>query len=371
MVFAKPHEMGIDPVRLQAAYDLAKSWTQSDAIPAIGIALGRKGKLLEPYLVGRQKPVKDSPALRPDALFLIASITKPLTVGAAMVLVERGKLSLGDRVSQHVPAFTGDGRDDIRILHVMTHTSGLPDMVKDNEELRKQHKPLPAFIEAICREPLLFLAGTKVNYQSTGSALLAEIVHQVSGRKLPEFLKKELFEPLGMNDTSLGWDPAKKDRIAAIRVPPEMEGKNWNWNSPYWLGFGAPWGGLITSPADLSRYLQMMWNGGKLGETHLFSSATVQAMTTNQLECQPRVPEEDRRCKPWGLGWRLNWPGHPASFGDLLSRHAFGHAGATGTVCWVDPAVDGYCALFTTQPDDPEKRMLTRLSNMVRSSFLP
>jgi CubicO group peptidase (beta-lactamase class C family) len=367
---AKPAEIGFDPVRLQRAFDMLKHWADADKIPGAGLCVGRKGKMLEPLLVGKQKPGKDGPAIRKDALFLIASITKPVTVGAAMMLVERGELALEDAVKRYLPKFTGEGRDDVQIRHLMTHTSGLPDMVKDNEELRKKHSPLSAFAEATYKELLLFPPGTKVSYQSMGTNLLAEIVHQIAGRSLAEFLRKEVFEPLAMNDTSLGWDPAKKERIAAIRVAPELEGKDWNWNSPYWLALGVPWGGMITSPADFARYCQMMLNGGSLDGVRILSPAAVRAMTTNQLAFMPKIPDEDRRSKPWGLGWRLNWPGHSSNFGDLLGTRAFGHWGATGTVCWIDPETEAFCILFTTQPQEPEGRFLARLCNVVCAAMV-
>ncbi len=367
---AKPVEIGVDQARFQKVIDLVRNFAETDQVPSIGVCVGRKGKVIEPALFGRQRLAKESPPIRKDALFLIASITKPVTVGAAMMLLERGLISLEDRVKKFVPKFTGDGRDDITVRHVMTHTSGLPDMVTPNEELRKAHKPFAAFVDAICVEPLLSPPGTKMSYQSMGTALVAEIVHQVAGVAIADFLKKEVFTPLKMYDTSLGWDPAKKDRIAEVRVPPELEGKDWNWNSPYWLGFGAPWGGLITSPADFARYCLMMLNGGTLDGARIFGVPTVRAMTTNQLTAMSQVPEEDRRSRPWGLGWRLNWPGQSATFCDLLGPRAFGHGGATGTVCWLDPDVEAFCIIFTTQPQQTENRLLARLSNAISASFV-
>ncbi|MCE9534660.1 MAG: beta-lactamase family protein [Planctomycetes bacterium] len=367
---AKPADIGFDPAQLQRAFDLLRGWAETGKLPGAGLCVGRKGKMLEPLLVGHQRPGKDAPAIRKDALFLIASITKPVAVGAVMMLVERGLLSLEDPVKRYLPKFAGDGRDEILVRHLMTHTSGLPDMVKSNTELRKGHKPFADFIEAIYQEPLLFPVGTKVSYQSMGTALLGEIVHQIAGSSLPAFLRKEVFEPLKMMDTSLGWEAAKKDRIAAIQVPAEMEGVDWNWNSPYWLGFGAPWGGMVTSPADFARYCQMMLNGGTLDGVRIFGPATVRAMTMNQLAVMMKVPEEDRRCKPWGLGWRLNWPGHSANFGDLLGPRAYGHWGATGTVCWIDPDAEAFCILFTTQPQEPEGKFLSRLCNAVAAALV-
>ncbi len=192
----------------------------------------------------------------------------------------------------------------------------------------------------------------------------------VTGVCLPEFLRAEVFEPLGMADTSLGWQPEKRERIAAIRISPEQERTDWNWNTPYWLGFGAPWGGLVTSPGDFARFCQMMLNGGELDGTRVLSRAAVRAMTANQLDAMPGVPEEERRCRPWGLGWRLNWPGHSANFGDLLGPRAYGHWGATGTLCWIDPDADAFCILFTTRPQEAEQgRYLARVSNAVAAAL--
>ncbi len=319
---ARPERDGFDPLRLQRAYDLLQRLGQGGQA-ACGRSVRRpQGTIHRAAVLRRHNPEADAPPLRKDALFLIASITKPVTVSAVMMLVERGELTLEDKVSAIVPRFRGHGKEEIQVRHLMTHTSGLPDMVADNEKLRKGHQPFAAFVDAVCKERLLFPPGTKVSYQSMGTALLGEIVHQVTGRTLPEFLRKEIFEPLGMNDTSLGWQPAKKERIAALRTLAELRHADWYWNSPYWLGFGAPWGGLITSPADFARFCQMMLNGGVLGDGRILSPTTVRAMTMNQLASMPLVPEEERRCRPWGLGWRLNWPGHSANFGDLLGPRA-------------------------------------------------
>ena len=93
-------------------------------------------------------------------------------------------------------------------------------------------------------------------------------------------------------------------------------------------------------------------------------------MTTNQLQSMAAVPEADRRTRPWGLGWRLNWPGHSANFGDLLGPRTFGHWGATGTLTWIDPDADAFLVLFTTQPQEPEGRYLARISNMVCAAMI-
>lgn len=359
--FAKSAEIGFDPIRLQRAFDLLKKWANADQVPAAGVCVGRRGKAIEPVFAGQANN---------DSLFLVASLSKPVAVAAAMILVERGLIALDDRVAGFVPKFAANGKKDVRIRHLMTHTSGLPDMPPDNLMLRREQKPLSAFIDSTCRLPLLFEPGTKVNYQSMGTAMLGEVLHQVSGSALPEFLAKEVFAPLGMTDTSLGWNPAKKDRIVPVRLPKNATAHENVWNTPYWLGFGAPWGGLITSPADYARFCLAMLGGGKLGDARILGSMTVRAMTSNQLDGMPKMSEDERRCRPWGLGWRLNWPAHSANFGDLLGPSSFGHWGATGTLAWCDPETDSFAVLLTTQPQEPDGRFLARLSNAICAAIV-
>jgi CubicO group peptidase (beta-lactamase class C family) len=367
---ATPDELGFAPARLQRAFDLLTEWTRTDKVPAAAVCVGRGGKMLEPRFFGRQRLDAGSRPLRKDALFLTASITKPVTATAVMILVERGKLALGDRVADYVPRFAQNGKQDVQVRHLLTHTSGLPDMLPNNEALRAAHQPLATFINETCLQPLAFPPGTKVSYQSTGFAMMAELVHQLSGMTLADFLRKEIFGPLGMTDTSLGWEVNKQDRIAQVRVTPEAAKTNWNWNTAYWLGFGAPWGGMVTSPAEFARFCGMMLGQGTVENVRILSPATVRAMTINQFLGMPLAPEEERRCRPWGLGWRLNWPAHSHNFGDLLGPRTYGHWGATGTLVWLDPDSQVFCILFTTQPQDEEERFLGRLSNAVAAAFI-
>ncbi len=363
-----PATLGFDPARLRQADTLLQRWVERDTVPAAALVVGRHGQMLPPRLYGRQRAEATAPALRADALFLVASITKPVTATAGMLVVERGLIALNDRVADYLPNFARNGKQDVRILHLLTHTSGLPDMLPDNLRLRREHQPLSAFFERTCRLAPSLRPGTAVNYQSMGFLVLAELVHQVSGRLLPDFLTQEIFTPLRMADTSLGIAGPRRDRVAALRTPPEQEA-DWGWNSAYWLGLGVPWGGLVTSPADLARFCLMLLGGGSLDGTRILSAATVRTMTTNQLAVQPDVPEADRRCRPWGLGWRLNWPGQPSSFGDLLGPRSYGHWGATGTLCWLDPDAAAFCIVLTTQPLEADGRLLTHVSNIVASAL--
>ena len=136
----EPARIGWVPDRLERAYALLERWTRAGQVPAAALCVGRREGIVAPRVFGRQRPDGDAP-LQPDALFLVASITKPVTVTAVMMLVERGELALEDRVTEYVPPFGQNGKADVQIRHLMTHTSGLPDMLPNNAALRAAHAP--------------------------------------------------------------------------------------------------------------------------------------------------------------------------------------------------------------------------------------
>ena len=362
--------------RWQNVREFARQLCESDQLPALALALVHNGQTTGVAHFGRQGVDLASPPLRDDAIFLIASLTKPIVAMVTLLLVERGQLALADRVVQFIPEFDGADKRTITIRHLLSHTSGLPDMLPNNRALRASRSPLEAFVRGTCGVTLDFPPGRGVQYQSKGYALLGEIIHRVSGVPCAEFLRREIFEPLGMHDTALGtpaewWEgedgrEPKVARIAEIRVPPEQQGgDDWNWNSRYWRSLGAPWGGLLSTPHDLLIFCRMMLRGGTYGNVRLFSPATVETATSNQLECLPDLPESDRRSRAWGFGWRLNWAAHGSCFGDLLSPRAYGHWGATGTLFWIDPARDAAAVILTTQPMTRDAPHLTRLTNLI------
>ena len=145
-----------------------------------------------------------------DSMFLLGSITKPLTAAAVMVLVDRGELKLFDAAVKVLPEFSDGPRKDITIEQLLTHTSGLPDQLENNNELRAQHAPLSEFVKGAVHTPLLFAPGTKYHYQSMGILLAAEIVERVTKTVLPDFLQQHVFTPLGMSRTVLGLGRFKK-----------------------------------------------------------------------------------------------------------------------------------------------------------------
>ncbi|MBI4553312.1 MAG: beta-lactamase family protein, partial [Candidatus Latescibacteria bacterium] len=213
---------------------------------------------------------------------------------------------------------------------------------------------------------LLFEPGTNISYQSAGIAILGEIVWRVTGTPLPEFLRREVFEPLGMADTALGVRPEMLGRIPEIRLPDDLIEADWGWNKPYWRAFGAPWGGMFSTVRDMSVFCQTFLSGGAYGGVRVFDPATVRAMTTDQTALMDRLPAEVKQKEAWGLGWRLNRP--ETAFGTGLSPRTFGHYGATGTVVWAAPDTGLSCAIFTTQPSLCESGEFRQCAGMIREA---
>lgn len=281
--------------------------------------------------------------------FLLASITKPMTATAVMILHDRNALSLADPVRRFIPEFSGGGRDSITIKHLLTHTSGLPDMLPENEALRRAHAPLAEFVAGACKTPLLFKPGTQVKYQSMGLLLAAEIVERITGTRLRDFLHKEVFDPLRMAQTSLGLGGRA---IASTALCQVSGNDDWNWNSPYWRDLGAPWGGAHASAADVAKFCRAFLRPA----SSILKPATAAAMVKNQTEGLNQ---------PWGLGWKVQ----PGGFGKACSAETFGHDGSTGTLAWADLARDLTFVLLTTRPAAEDREHLLRaVSDLVSES---
>lgn len=270
------------------------------------------------------------PGTKIETAFLLASITKPMTAAAVMVLADRGDLRLEDRVDRFIPEFRDGDRALVTVKHLLTHTSGLPDMLPENEELRRRHAPLADFVALTCRTPLLFKPGTRVKYQSMGYLLAAEIAERITRKPFREFIKEVVFDPLGMNSSSLGLGGRTISETARCEV---SGNDDWNWNSPYWRDLGAPWGGAHAPAKDVAKFLGYFLKP----DGRVVKRETAAQMVMNQ---------NDGLNEPWEIGFSVK----PASFGRGCSGATFGHYGSTGTLAWADPQKDMVFVLLTTRP---------------------
>ena len=189
---------------LSRASSILQSEIDTGRITAASLLVARKKNIVLSTGFGHLHPNPKSAEVKPDSIFLLASITKPVTACALLILVDRGEISLNDPVSHYLPEFQGVERNKILVRHLLSHISGMPDMLPQNTELRRAHAPLSEFVQGALTTPLLYTPGTDFRYQSKGILLAAEIVERVTGKRLRDFEKEEIFTPLGMNHSALG-----------------------------------------------------------------------------------------------------------------------------------------------------------------------
>ncbi|MBT4101582.1 MAG: beta-lactamase family protein [Gemmatimonadetes bacterium] len=351
-----PAAAGFEPTRLETAYDLVARWIAQGDVAGAVVAIARNGVMLESRAFGqrqwRRQPLR---AMSADDVFLVASVTKPVTAAALMGQIALGGATLQDRVVDHLPDFSGPEREYIRLIHLLTHTSGLPDILAENEPLREAHAPMSEFVDGTCRTPLLFKAGEQVKYQSMGTLLAGEIASRLAGRSLPDLMSMTLFEPTGMASSILGYRHDLDDRVAAVQLPDGVEdATDWHWNSDYWRSFGAPWGGMHSTATDLLQWLQLFLDDDP---QDLLGSNVCAQMLADQTSQVVGLNKADQQKNRWGLGWRVG------AFGAHGSPRAFSHGGATGTLVGADPETGLTCVLLTTCPSAPLQRLLTSIQD--------
>ena len=361
----------LDPARVAAAFDHLRGEVDSGFLPAVSATVYHRGSRVAAFHGGHCDPQTRARPVREDTQFLIASLTKPVVCAAAMLLVEEGRFSLDEPVCLYVPEFTGQGKEDTLIRHLLTHTSGLPDQLPEGTELRRRQASRAEFVRAVCACTPLFPPGRGIRYQSMGILMLAEIMERVTGEAVANILLERLLRPLGMGRSVLGMPPAGVEATALV-LPPSFEPGSpdygADWNTEYWRSFGSPWGGLHSTADDLGAFLHHMLG---LGPGPL-STATRRAMRRCQTDLIPDIPEAERRAQRWGLGWMLG----SRLFGSLVSRETFGHVGATGTLFWADPATGLATVLLTTQPricrdaTRPVRDVYGRYSNAIAAAVL-
>jgi CubicO group peptidase (beta-lactamase class C family) len=276
-----------------------------------------------------------------NAMFLLGSISKPITMTALMTFFDKGAFKLNDPVKKFLPTFTGDGRDEVTMRHLLSHVSGLPDQLLENDALRKSHAPLSEFVEHAIRAPLQFSPGSKYQYSSMGILLAARVAELLSGADILTLVDRVVFQPLEMKHSAQGLGRFKLDdflpvqtEFAAIEAGGgDPNAKDWDWNSPYWRKLGAPWGGTHASAPDIARFLgEFLYQKGTVVKPE-----TARLMTTNHNRSgQP----------PRGLGLNVGKPAGSTG----CSEKTFGHTGSTGTIAWADPASETICIVLTSLP---------------------
>ncbi len=350
-----PVGAGFSTARLARIAPWFQAQIETGALPGAVVAIARDGKLAYLQAIGTYDRAGKIP-LKPDAIFWIASMTKPVTSVAAMMLVEEGKLALTDPVSKYIPEVAdmrvGVGLEGapqkrpMQVIDLLRHTSGFTYDDQATDELHRAYDTISSFrrdktladlVGDLVRMRLVHQPGEAWEY-SHGVDVLGRVVEIASGQPLDKFSESRIFKPLGMVDTGFFVPPDKLARL----VDPLASGRPalWDVTKPTTLFMGG--GGLASTAPDYLRFCQMLLNGGELDGVRLLSAKTVQQMTTNTMP--PDMPFAGvvgqfvgpRAGTGWGLGFAVRT--NPESSLLAGAVGSFNWSGVWGTYFWVDPA---------------------------------
>lgn len=361
---------GMDLERLARIPAWLHSLVQEGRIPGAVTLVARHGAVASLEAVGYQDLETMRP-MRTDTIFQIASMTKPVTAAAIMILLEEGRLHLTEPVKKYLPEFTGmlvserrEGDKErlfrppsraVTIYDLLTHTSGM------RENMLLEPRPLDAdtilqltlaeHVAFAAQLPLEFEPDTQFQYSDEGFNTLGRIIEVVSGQPYEQFVDETIFRPLGMKDSFFFVPPDKRDRIATWyrleegklkvyerrmrRLRPERKNP-------------VPAAGMKSTASDLFAFYQMMLNGGAYNGRRILSQASVEEMTRVHASGMHRsLPAS------YGLGWFVRGERGPRQ--SLASIGAYFHGGGTSTAVLVDPKKE-VVAVFLVQRERCEER---------------
>jgi CubicO group peptidase (beta-lactamase class C family) len=367
---AAPESLGFDPARLRRLDDYIAGRVAGGDVAGATYLLARHGKLVAFNSHGKQSLATGTP-VRPDTIFRIYSMTKPVTGVAMMMLFEEGKWRFDDPITKFIPEFanlkvmTGtdaagkpiveDMKRPPTMRELMSHTAGFGYGLSDqsvSDKLYRAKGPLQAagsqqLIERLAQLPLNFQPGTDWEY-SIAVDIQGYIVEKLSGQSLGEFFEKRIFNPLKMHDTGFFAPKSEAGRLAALYVG---DGKDrlkeapdiWQWPVPDYLSQPALESGgygLVSTTMDYARFCQMLLNKGELDGVRVLAPATVELMTTNAIPDAVLAKGSGGYGKNAGFGMDVRVVNNPRALGSLEGAGTFSWGGAAGTWFWVDPTND-------------------------------
>ena len=365
-----PQSVGMDPERLQSLRKLAAGWVASGETPSIVLLVARRGTIVLHEAYGVQRYDDVAATLRTDAIFPIASCTKPITAALVMSLVEDGLIGLNRCLIDYVPELDVPGvqwLEEVRVADLLCHTSCIEELqwaayvnaaAANSPDVPPpapgQHPAINRRIRLAAGAPLSRRPGSAMLYSNFGYLLLGDIVRRVSGQPFWHFAQSRLFGPLGMQDTFYRLPPELRARRvyrkpgfpATLPVP----GLHGGCDSAEFDELDVGNNGVASTARDLAVFLQMLLNAGSYGGHRLLSEASVAAMVRPQVDhAIPRLatfPDPVTRkpvefeFKGGGYGYGLFLFGSGDRFptnGSLASLSAFGHTGYHGAYMWADP----------------------------------
>jgi CubicO group peptidase (beta-lactamase class C family) len=364
-----PEDVGFSSKRLEKARQVLKVDVENKTFPGAVLLIVRNGKMATYDAIGYQERAAQTP-MKKDSIFRVASMSKPITTVAAMILAEEGKLDIGAPVAQYLPEFRSvkvgaDGvspKRPMTVQDLMRHTSGLTYGLFGNSSVDQMYrkadifnsKSLAEMVKTVATMPLLHQPGEAWEY-SVSTDVLGRVVEVVSGMDLDAFVAERVTGPLKMKDTGFWVKPEAISRLAKPDAAPALPFADPATKPAIFSGGG----GMFSTAGDYARFCQMLLNGGELEGVRILAPKTIALMTSDQL------PANTERHTPvamalgsfgptpemgtsFGLGFAIRVDAGrsavPGSVGD------FSWAGVTGTFFWVDPKEKLVTVLMVQSP---------------------
>lgn len=319
-------------------FDRLSERVRSGAIPAAALAIGDSEGAIrsEAFAAGKR-------GLSTDSLFFLASVTKPIFATAFMQLVDDGLLALEDPVARYIRGFANaPGKADVTPWHLLTHTSGLPDI--SPEVIRRSRPSAPMMIQMAIDAPLQFTPGSRYQYCTASFYMLARLIELRANARYTLYLRKRLLDPLGMEST---FDPRTSRRPVVAVQGVGVNNRLTRFLVVRYLAAAAlPGGGLFGTLEDLLRFGAATLRPRREGGRYVpLSPASIELMAKDHLRGLPGVFDGEERPVHFGLGW-----GKPTLMRELPgSESVVSHGGATGTRLWIDPEAGLVIVFFTNQ----------------------
>jgi CubicO group peptidase (beta-lactamase class C family) len=362
---AKPEEVGLSTDRLKRIGEAVQRHIDARDVAGVVTLVARKGRIAHFEARGMMDLEAKKPMPK-DGLFRLASMSKPITGVAIMMLVEEGKVRLSDPVSRFIPEFKAldkvavpkpgaappapgtEAQFDlvpaarpITIGDLLRHGSGLISgglgaSAANRLAPRTPTDTLATYIPKLAAVPLDFQPGTLWRYSGlAGFDVLSRVVEVVSGHSFDVFLKQRLFDPLGMKDTGFFPAAGKESRLVTIyqSTPQGLRPGNQTVSNVYFSGAG----GMMSTAEDYLQFAQMLLNGGQLNGTRVLGPRTVQLMTSNHTGDMVNG-QFGRPAKGMGFGLSMQVVQDPVAASLRVSKGAYGWAGGTGVSFWIEPA---------------------------------
>jgi CubicO group peptidase (beta-lactamase class C family) len=365
-----PDKAGMDPARLSNVDAIIENSIKIGEVPGAVLAVVRDGKMVYLKSYGNKSVYPKVEKMDVNTVFDLASVSKPLgTAIAFMQLVEQGKIRLTDNVSMYIPGFKGyenpeGGRPiDIRIIDLLTHSSGLPPYAPAAELVAKYGSPAPeGLIEYIATCKRDFKPGAKFQYSCLNFITLQNVLQNVTGVKLEEYAQKNVFDVLGLKNTTFNPKPEMYAKIAPTEKQADgtvILGKVHDPLARLLNGGNSGNAGVFSDAEDMAIIAAALMNGGEYNGKRILGSLTVETMT--------RVPKDVEQLGR-SLGWD-NYSSYASNSGNLFHpTKTYGHTGYTGTSFIIDPVSKTAVILLANRVHPEDKGSVVRLRALVANA---